>query len=67
MRITKDMTIQTVVETYPETIPVFSRHGIACLDCSAAEYDSVEQGALVHDVDTDQLVRELNACLRPLL
>ena len=63
MRITKEMTIEEIVQRFPETIPVFSRHGVGCLGCSAAQYDNLEQGATVHGLDTDQLVKELNACL----
>ena len=63
MQITKDMTIEEVVQRFPETIRVFSQHGVGCLGCSAAQYDNLEQGAVVHGVDVDQLVRELNACL----
>jgi hybrid cluster-associated redox disulfide protein len=63
MRITKDMTIEEVVQQFPETVQVFSRHGVGCLGCSAAQYDNIERGAAVHGLDTDQLVRELNACV----
>jgi hybrid cluster-associated redox disulfide protein len=63
MQITKDMTIEEVVQRFPETIRVFSQYGVGCLGCSAAQYDNVEQGAVVHGVDADRLVEELNACL----
>lgn len=63
MQITKDMTIEEVVQRFPETIRVFSQYGVGCLGCCAAQYDNVEQGAVIHGVDADQLVTELNACL----
>ncbi len=63
MHITKDMTIEEIVQRFPETIPVFSRYGVGCLGCSAAQYDNLEQGAAIHGLDTDQLLKELNACL----
>jgi hybrid cluster-associated redox disulfide protein len=63
MEITKDMTIEEIVRRFPETIPVFSRYGVGCLGCSAAQYDNLEQGAAIHGLDTDTLVKELNACL----
>ncbi len=63
MQITKDMKIEEVVQQFPETIQVFSRHGVGCLGCSAAQYDSVEQGAVLHGLDTEQLLQELNACI----
>ena len=63
MPITKDMTIDEVIQQFPETVQVFSRFGVGCLGCSAAHYDNIEQGAALHGLDTDQLVQELNACI----
>ena len=63
MQITRDMTIEDVVQQFPETIEVFSRHGVGCLGCSAAQYDSIGQGAAIHGLDVEQLVQELNACI----
>ncbi|HYB72525.1 MAG TPA: DUF1858 domain-containing protein [Candidatus Sulfotelmatobacter sp.] len=63
MEITRWMKIEEIVRRFPETIPVFDRYGVACLDCSAAEFDDVEHGAKVHGIDPDQLLRDLNACL----
>jgi hybrid cluster-associated redox disulfide protein len=63
MQITKDMTIEEVVQRFPETIQVFSRYGVGCLGCSAAHYDNIEQGAVIHGLDADRLVDDLNACL----
>jgi len=63
MRITKDMTIEEVVQQFPETIQVFSRHGVVCVGCSAAQYDNIEQGAILHGLDSDHLLQELNACI----
>lgn len=63
MQITKDMTIEDVVEQFPETTQVFSRYGVGCLGCSAAQYDSIGEGAAVHGLDAEELVQELNACI----
>jgi hybrid cluster-associated redox disulfide protein len=57
------MTIEEVVQRFPETVQVFSRYGVGCLGCSAAQLDNIEQGALLHGLDTEQLVQELNACI----
>jgi hybrid cluster-associated redox disulfide protein len=63
MAITKDMTVDEVVQRFPETAQVFSRHGVACVGCSAAQEDSIEQSAAVHGLDPEQLVAELNATI----
>ncbi len=63
MDITKEMTIEEVVGRFPETVQVFSRFGVACLGCSGARYDNIEQGAVYHGLDVDDLLHELNRCI----
>jgi hybrid cluster-associated redox disulfide protein len=65
MAITKDMTVDEVVHRFPETTEVFHRHGVACVGCSAAQEDSVEQSAAIHGLDPELLVAELNAAVLP--
>jgi len=58
--ITKDMPIGEVVEKYPETIPVFLQHGLACLGCALARFENIEQGAMAHGINVDALMKDLN-------
>jgi len=60
MSITKDMTIQEVVENNPETIRVFLEHGLHCVGCSVARFENIEQGAMAHGIDVDNLMKDLN-------
>jgi hybrid cluster-associated redox disulfide protein len=60
MAITKDMTIQEVVENNPETIRVFLEHGLHCIGCAVARFENIEQGALAHGIDVDALINDLN-------
>ncbi len=61
--ITKEMTINQILRTYPETLPVFQRYGLDCHDCQIADFEQLEHGATVHNVDIDSLVKELNSHL----
>ena len=63
MEITRWMKIEEIVRRYPETIPVFDRYGVVCVECCGAEVDSVERGAIIHGLDLEQFLRDLNACL----
>ena len=58
--LTKDMGIMDVVEGYPQTIKVFQEFGMGCLGCAAAHYESIEQGAMAHGMNLDQLMTALN-------
>ena len=58
--ISKEMTITDILRRYPETLPVFERHGLDCHDCQIADFEQLEHGATVHKVDLDVLLAELN-------
>ena len=58
--ITKDMPIGEVVEKYPDTAEVMFRHGMHCIGCHVAAFETVEQGAAAHGIDSDKLIKELN-------
>ena len=60
MKITKDMNIVEVVQRYPDTAMVFMYAGMGCFGCHAAQFESIEEGALVHGIDPDKLVEALN-------
>lgn len=54
------MAISDIVDTYPETFEVFLSHGMHCIGCMAAEFESVEEGAYAHGIDIDDLMDDLN-------
>lgn len=59
-KITKDMSIGDVVKNYPKTIPIFMKHGLHCIGCHVAEWESIEQGAIGHGIDIKNLIEDLN-------
>jgi hybrid cluster-associated redox disulfide protein len=61
--ITKDMTIAQVVKDYPRSVEVFLRHGLFCFGCAVAQFENVEQGAMVHGIDVDALMADLNEAM----
>lgn len=63
MAITKEMSIGEIVQTYPQTVRVFLSHGLMCIGCAAARFESLEQGAMAHGIDVDVLVKDLNAAI----
>lgn len=63
MAITKEMRIQEIVAEHPETVRIFFKHGLMCVGCAAARFESLAQGAMAHGIDADELVADLNAHL----
>jgi hybrid cluster-associated redox disulfide protein len=61
--ITREMTIQEVVNNWPETLEVFARYGLGCVGCHIAAFENIEQGAVAHGLDVDALVKDLNAAV----
>ncbi len=62
--ITRDMTIEDVIRQHPETIPVFRKFGLECMECQIAAFEAVEHGAGVHHVDIEKLLEELNEAVK---
>ena len=63
MTISKDMPIGEILQCHPRMLRVFLNHGLMCVGCGLARFESVEQGALAHGIDVDELVKDLNAVL----
>ncbi|MGK2943531.1 MAG: DUF1858 domain-containing protein [Desulfuromonadales bacterium] len=61
--ITRDMTIAEIIAIYPQTMQVFRSFGLDCMECQIADYEEVEHGAGVHNVDIEQLLKALNATI----
>jgi hybrid cluster-associated redox disulfide protein len=58
------MTIEEVIRRHPETIPVFRKFGLDCMECQIAAFEAVEHGAGVHRVDVEKLMDELNKAVK---
>jgi len=61
--ITREMTIEEVIRRHPDTIPVFRKFGLDCMECQIAAFEAVEHGAGVHRVDVEKLLEELNKAI----
>ena len=59
-RFSKDMSIFEALTAAPEARAVFESHGMACCLCIGAQSESVEAGAILHQVDPGVVVDELN-------
>lgn len=62
-QIDKNMTVGDILDLDRETAVYFLNMGMHCLGCSASRGETVEQACMVHGVDADALVKEINAYL----
>ena len=62
-QIDKNMTVGDILDMDRETAVYFLNMGMHCLGCPASRGETVEQACMVHGVDSDALVKEINAYL----
>lgn len=62
-KITKDMTIASIVQKYPAAVEVFAKYGVHCVGCQISYTETIEQGVAGHvgkKGDLGQIMKELN-------
>ena len=60
MAITKDMLIGDLIRQNPEYIRTLMNFGMGCVGCPSSQVESLEEAAMVHGFDVDELLAELN-------
>ena len=58
--ITKNMLIAEVIQKYPESASILMSFGMGCVMCPSSQMESLEEAAMVHGMDIDALLAELN-------
>jgi hybrid cluster-associated redox disulfide protein len=58
--ITKEMIIGDIIRLYPQTLAIFDKFGLDCFECQVADFEKLESSAVVHKVNVDLLLEELN-------
>lgn len=59
--ITKDTTIGDILRIKPAAAPVLLEIGMHCLGCPSAQGETLEEAAMVHGVDINELLTKMNA------
>jgi hybrid cluster-associated redox disulfide protein len=62
-KVTPEMNIRAIVETWPETVPILTRYGVGCVGCAVNKFENLGQGARTHGLDVSQIVTDLNAAI----
>jgi hybrid cluster-associated redox disulfide protein len=50
-----------ILRLNPRAREIFARHGMGCIGCLASTTETLENGAKMHGINVDALLRELNA------
>lgn len=59
-KVTKDMLIGQLLAIDPNIAPILLRAGMHCLGCPSSQMESLEEAAMVHGMDADLLVSQIN-------
>ena len=60
MKVTKDIIIADLIKMDPNIIIILMRAGMHCIGCPSAQADSLGDAALVHGINPDVLVDQIN-------
>jgi hybrid cluster-associated redox disulfide protein len=60
MTVTKDTIIGDVVMEDQNIAPVLMNAGLHCLGCVMATGETIEEACMVHGIDADKLVADIN-------
>ena len=60
-QITKEMTIGEILRANPEVAPILMEGGLHCLGCPSAQGESLEEAAMVHGMDIEDLMSKIAA------
>ena len=59
--ITKEMTIGEILRTNPDVASILMEAGMHCLGCPSAQGESLEEAAMVHGMDIEDLMSKIAA------
>lgn len=63
MKVTKDMTIGELLMMDRSAGAILMQNGMHCVGCPSAAGETLEEASMVHGMDCDKLVSEINAFL----
>ena len=63
-KIEKTTIIGDILDLAPETAPLFLSIGMHCLGCPSSRGETVEEACMVHGVNADELLVELNKMVK---
>ena len=59
-KVTKNMLIGQLLQIDPNIAAILMRAGMHCIGCPSSQMESLEEAAMVHGLDVDVLVNQIN-------
>ena len=61
MKIEKTTKIGELLEMAPEKAEILLNAGMHCLGCPASQEETIEEACMVHGIDIEEIIEQLNA------
>lgn len=61
--VNKDMLIGQLIRMDPVVMEVLFREGMHCIGCPSSQMESLEQACMVHGLDVNDVVEDINMVL----
>lgn len=65
-KVTKDTTINEAIQIDAGVIPILMSAGMHCVGCPSSAGESLEEAAMVHGMDCDALIEDINNYLESI-
>ena len=62
-RVTKDAKNGELLQIDPNIAPILLNIGMHCLGCPSSQMETIAEAAMVHGIDPDDLVEDINGFL----
>ena len=66
VKIEKETIIGSILDIAPQTAPLFLAIGMHCLGCPSSRSETVEEACMVHGIDCDSFLAQLNRFMEAL-
>ena len=60
MKFSKDTKIGEIIEKAPEKVDLLLQVGMHCIGCPASQGETLEEACMIHGIDVNDVVDELN-------
>ncbi len=62
-----EMSVEELLDRWPEAIPIFIRHKMGCVGCSMAPFDTLADVTTIYHLNPQQFLGELSQAIQPAL
>ena len=64
-RVTAEMTVEEILNQWPDTAPVFMRHHMACVGCDLAGFETLAEAVSIYGLNLAVFLDELQHAINP--